>query len=70
MLGDFYGNVLIPPRVVEHSRVALGAANSVLDESSAKHRIKDLVVAVERTGRYHVGVQEAFRAAGFDVKPA
>ena len=34
----------------------------------AQHHIKDVIVVVERTGRYHGPIQRAFREAGFEVR--
>lgn len=68
MLCDFYGNILIPPTVVEHNRADLDAAVAQLRQALQTHAIHDLLVAVERTGRYHRPVQRAFAAAGFEVR--
>jgi transposase len=68
MLCDFYGNVLIPPTVVEHNRTGLEAAVAQLRQALHTHAIHDHLVAVERTGRYHRLVQRAFAAAGFEVR--
>src|SRR6266404_4815244 len=68
MLCDFYGNVLVPPTVVEHNRVGLDAAVAQIRQALQKHALRDLLVAVERTGRYHRPVQRAFAAAGFEVR--
>src|SRR5437868_15058387 len=53
MLADFYGNVLVPPRWVDHTRDGLDAAVAAVKEAVTKHDVRDLLVAVERTGRYH-----------------
>jgi transposase len=68
MLADFYGSVLIPPTEVIHSKAALQATAQRLREACLTHRILDLITAVERTGRYHHVVKEAFVAAGFEVR--
>src|SRR5438876_525104 len=68
MLCDFYGNVLVPPTVVEHNRAALEAAVAQIRQALQTHAVHDLLVAVERTGRYHRPVQRAFAAAGFDTR--
>ena len=68
MLCDFYGNVLVPPTFVEHNRVALSAAVTQLRQQMARHGLHDLIVAIERTGRYHHLTQRAFAAAGFEVR--
>jgi transposase len=68
MLCDFYGNVLIPPTVVEHNRAGLEAAVAQVRQACETKGLQDLLVAVERTGRYHRPVQRAFAAAGFEVR--
>src|SRR5688572_20338133 len=68
MLADFYGNVLLPPAVVEHTRAGFDAAVDALRRAAAANDVRDLLVAVERTGRYHHPVQRAFAAGGFEVR--
>jgi transposase len=68
MLCDFYGNVLVPPSVVAHRRPDFAHAVGQLREATGKHDIADVLVAVERTGRYHHPVKRAFAAAGFEVR--
>src|SRR5437899_705860 len=68
MLCDFYGNVVIPPTVVEHNRAGLEAASAQVRQALSAHGLHDCLVAVERTGRYHRPVQRAFAAAGFEVR--
>jgi transposase len=68
LLADFYGRVLIPPTVVEHNQAGLEAAVRLLHEALDQHGIKDHVVAVERTGRYHGPIQRAFAKAGSEVR--
>lgn len=68
MLCDFYGNVLIRPTVVEHNQAGFDAAVAQIRQALQKHGLHDLLVAVERTGRYHRPVQRAFAAAGFEVR--
>jgi transposase len=68
MLADFYGNVLAPPAWVEHNRSGFEAAVAALKAAVAEHDIRDLLVAVERTGRYHHPPQRAFAAGGFEVR--
>src|SRR6266852_8386257 len=53
MLCDFFGNILVPPTVVEHNRNDLQAALERLRGALEQHDIKDQLVAIERTGRYH-----------------
>jgi transposase len=68
MLCDFYGNVLVPPTVVAHNRVELDAALAQLRRARADHDIQDLVVAIERTGRYHHVPRRAFAQECSDVR--
>lgn len=65
---DFYGNVLIPPTVVEHTQTALHGAIDRIRATLRAHPIQDVVVAIERTGTYHRPVQDAFRRAGFETR--
>jgi transposase len=68
MLADFYGNILIPPTEVAHNRVELAAAVKQVRAGLAEHDLRDCVVAVERTGRYHHPVKNAFRKADFETR--
>jgi transposase len=67
-LADCYGRVLIPPTWVEHNRPALDAAVAQVRQAFADHQLRDGVVAIERTGRYHRLVQRAFQAAAFETR--
>jgi transposase len=68
LLADFYGRVLIPPTVVAHNRPELDAAVAQLRQAFTTHQLRDGLVAIERTGRYHRVVQRAFAAAGFETR--
>ena len=68
MLADFYGNVRVPPTTVAHTQGDFDAALTTLRQSMQTHQIKDVLVAVERTGRYHQVPQRAFVAGGFEVR--
>jgi transposase len=68
MLADFYGTVLIPPTTVAHNRPALDAALDQLRRAIRDHDLQDLLVAIERTGRYHHTPRRAFAAAGFETR--
>src|SRR5262245_24561473 len=65
MLADFFGNVLVPPTPVTHNHPAFDDALAQLRQAMTRHELRDLLVAVERTGRYHRPAQRAFAAAGF-----
>jgi transposase len=68
MLTDFYGRVLIAPIILEHRRGSFDQAITRLRLVIAKHHIHDLVVVVERTGRYHLPPLRCFADAGFDTR--
>lgn len=68
MLCDFYGNVLVPPTIVAHCQPAFARAVGQLRESAQRHALQDVIVAVERTGRYHHAVQRAFATAGYEAR--
>jgi transposase len=68
MLADFYGNVLLSPTIVEHNRAGFDAAVAALRQAVKERDIRDLLVAVERTGRYHHPPARAFAAGGFEVR--
>jgi transposase len=68
MLCDFYGKVLLSPATIEHSGSALRQAVDTLRGAVREHSLKDLLVAVERTGNYHRPVQRAFRDAGYETR--
>jgi transposase len=60
MFCDFYGNILIAPSAVANNRLELEAALAQLQRVRADRDIRDLVVAIERTGRYHHLPRNAF----------
>jgi transposase len=68
MLADFYGTVHIPPTLVAHTSAALEAALEQIRRVLQQQDLRDLVVAIERTGEYHRPVQRACRAAGWDTR--
>jgi transposase len=67
-LADFYGRVLLPPTTVAHNRSALDTAVAQVRAAFATHDLRDGLVAIERTGRYHRLVQRTFAAAGFETR--
>ena len=67
-LADFYGRVLLEPATVAHTAGDLHAALDRLRQAQQQHDLRDLVVALERTGEYHRPPQRAFRQAGFDTR--
>ena len=68
MLTDFYGNILIPPTTVEHTRPGLDDFVARIRQAMTDHELRDLLVAIERTGNYHRPVQRAAAAAGFEAR--
>lgn len=67
-LADFYGRVLLEPTTLEHRRGDLQAAIDRIRQAQREYDLKEVVVAIERTGDYHRPVQRAFRAAGFETR--
>src|SRR5207248_2876399 len=65
---DFFGRLLLPPTVVAHTRPALDAAVTQIRNAFEQHQLRDGLVAIERTGRYHRVVQRTFAAAGFETR--
>lgn len=68
MLADFYGNILIPPTPLPHNRPAFQNAIAQIRQVVCQHDLRDFLVAVERTGRYHHAAKHAFAAAGFETR--
>ena len=68
MLADFYGRVLVEPTTVEHNQSSFKDAVQCLRDAMARHDLRDVIVVVERTGRYHGPIQRAFTKAGFEVR--
>jgi transposase len=67
-LADFYGRILIPPVDLPHRTPDFDAAIDAVRRAQQAHRLGDLIVVLERTGRYHLPLKRAFSAAGFDVR--
>jgi transposase len=67
-LCNFYGKVLIEPTPVEHTQNELGAACDRVRSAMDVHGLRDIVVAIERTGTYHRPVQDAFRRRHFETR--
>jgi len=68
MLCDFFGACFIPPTEFDQSKGGLHAAVDAIRHAQQQAGLKDLVIAIERTGEYHRPVQRAFRQAGFEVR--
>jgi transposase len=67
-LADFYGRTLVDPTTLPHNRGDFQAAIDRLRQAMQQHGLRDLVVAIERTGEYHRPVQHAFRQADFETR--
>src|ERR1700732_2810185 len=68
LLANFYGQALLEPTPLPHTRGDFQAAIDRLRQAMSQHDLRDVVVAIERTGEYHRPVQEAFRRAGFETR--
>ena len=68
MLTDFYGNILIPPTSVEHTRRGLDDFVARIRQAMTDHHLPDLLVAIERTGNYHRPLQRTATAAGLEAR--
>jgi len=68
MLSDFYGRILIEPRRLPHDRGHFQAAIAAIRQATRRHDLRDLVVAIERTGRYHLPVKRAMRDADLETR--
>ena len=67
-LTDFYGRVLVPPTEVEHNRVELAAMVAQVRATLVQHDLRDCLVAIERTSRYHHPIKNTFAQAGFETR--
>jgi transposase len=68
MMTDFYGNVLIPPTELEHHARGFERAIETINLQIKISSIKDVIVVIERTGKFHHPAKRAFAAAGFEVR--
>jgi transposase len=68
LLADYYGQVLLEPTTLPHSQGDFQAAITRLREAMVQFDLRDVVVAIERTGDYHRPVQHAYRQAHFDTR--
>jgi transposase len=67
-LTDYYGRVLVPPTEVAHTQACLSSMIRDLRTALEQAGIRDQIVVIERTGRYHRPIQSAFAKAGFEVR--
>jgi hypothetical protein len=68
MFANFYGKVLVEPTKVRHTRPELEMAITQVRHAAEEHHIEDLVVAIERTGAYHLPVKRSFDRADFETR--
>jgi transposase len=68
MLADFYGRILVPPTLVEHTQQGFQQAIAAVRQAVTTHDLRDLVIAIEQTGAYHQPVKHAFAAAGLETR--
>jgi transposase len=68
MLTDFYGKILIAPTPAEHTRQGLDDFAAAIRRAMTDHRLGDLIVAIERTGHYHLPVKRAAMPAGLEAR--
>ena len=68
MTADYFGNLLMEPRTVEHQRSCFDVAVESVRQAQAKHNIRDTIVVVERTGNDHLAPQRAFANAGLETR--
>lgn len=61
LLTDFYGRVLMDVLEVDNTGPALEGLVTTVKAQCEKHGLKDLVVAIEQTGRYHVPIRGVLR---------
>src|SRR5262249_19720578 len=68
MFTDFFGRVLLPPTEIEHTQPCFSSMIKSLRTALAQAEIRDQIVVIERTGRYHRAIQRAFTKEGFEVR--
>ena len=64
-MADYFGNLMIEPRTVEHQSVFFNVAVEMIRQAQQQHDIQDTIVVVERTGNYYLPPKRAFARAGF-----
>jgi transposase len=65
---DFYGRVLVPFDNYDQTKAGCHAFLQRLQRAQVDTPLRDLVVAIERTGEYHRPFQRAVIAAGHEVR--
>jgi len=68
MMADYFGNLLIEPRTLEHRAANFKLAVELIRQAQQEHGIEDTLVVVERTGTYYLSAKRAFAGAGFETR--
>jgi transposase len=68
MMADFYGKILIEPTELEHRARAIREAIEAIKRKVQSSSIRDIIIVIERTGKFHHPCKRAFAAAGFEVR--
>jgi len=68
MLCDFYNRELVAPTLVTHTRHDFEAMANAIRDAIKRYDLKDFVIAVERTGRYHQPIKRAMADHRFEVR--
>jgi transposase len=68
MMADFYGTILIEPTELEHHARGFREAIEAIKRQIKRSSIRDVIVVIERTGKFHHPCKRAFAAAGFEVR--
>lgn len=68
MMADYFGNILVPPRTLEHQASLFKVAFTEIREAQERHNIADTIVVVERTGNFYLIPKRAFAKAGFEIR--
>src|SRR5262249_52000836 len=68
MPADFTGRIPAPPPTAEQPRRGFQEAIAALLQAQATDELRDLVIAIERTGADHQPVQRASVAAGSETR--
>jgi transposase len=68
MLTDFFGKILAPPTIVEHQEPAFRQLVARLALTRDQHQLRDLIVAIERTGSYHHHLKRFLVKAHLEVR--
>jgi len=61
LLTDFYGHVLMKQRTIPNTRSGMNYISMLLKEQQKSHALKEIVVGIERTGRYHRPIRRCLK---------